>query len=203
MAQIKTFFAASNLQYAPYQEQIRYLHMCLNPNLSNHVSVTAQGDTPIMTYEDEIDEEETCLDIIDAEFIKRYPKTTRRHDLIQQRQQRGKPLTAYINNMLALGRDADIARLRLEDWLANLIIAGTVDEEAKKEQMKIDNPDMEKVNTHEKQNSLKSTASTSKAFQIKTNNNGNGNSNKPITCYACGETGHKSIECKRNKEMLK
>ena len=65
-AQIKTFFAASNLQYAPYQEQIGYLHMCLDPNLSNHVSKTAQGDTPIMTYEDEIDEEETCLDIIDA-----------------------------------------------------------------------------------------------------------------------------------------
>ena len=88
-AQIKTFFAASNLKYAPYQEQIGYLHMCLDPNLSNHVSVTAQGDTLIMTYEDEIDEEETCLDIIDAEFIKRYPITTRRHDLIQQRQQRG------------------------------------------------------------------------------------------------------------------
>ena len=68
--------------------------------------------------------------------------------------------------------------------------------------MKIDNPDMEKVrkaaNTHKKQqNSLKLTANTSKAFQIKLN------SNKPITCYACGETGHKSIECKRNKESLK
>ena len=91
--------------------------------------------------------------------------------------------------MLALDRDMDIARLRPEEWLANLIIAGTVDEEAKKELMKINNPDMEKVkkaaNTHEKQkNSLKSTASTSKAFQIKTNNNDNGNSNKPITCYA-------------------
>ena len=72
--------------------------------------------------------------------------------------------------------------------------------------MKIDNPDMEKVrkaaNTYEKQqNSMKSTASTSKAFQIKTNINSN--SNKQITCYACGETGHKSIECKKNKETLK
>ena len=112
-----------------------------------------------MTYDDDLDEETTCLDIIDAEFVKRYPITTRRHDLIQQRQQRGQPLTTYINNMLAQGRDADIAQLRPKDWLANLIIAGTVDEEAKKELMKIDNPDMEKVrkaaNTHEKQqNSL-------------------------------------------------
>ena len=112
------------------------------------------------------------------------------------------PLTAYINNMLALGRDADIAQLRPEDWLANLIIAGTVDEEAKKELMKIDNPDMEKVrkaaNTHEKQqNSIKSAPGTSRAFQIKTN------TNKTITCYACGENGHKSIECKKNKDSLK
>ena len=81
------------------------------PNLSNHVSMTTQGDTPIMAYEDDLEEEETCVDIIDAEFIKRYPITTRRHDLIQQRQQQGQPLTAYINNMLALGRDADIAQL--------------------------------------------------------------------------------------------
>ena len=117
--------------------------MCLDANLSNHVSVTAQGDTPIMAYEDNDDEEETCLNIIDAEFIKRYPIATRGHDLIQQRQQHGQPLTTYINNMLALGRDADTARLRPEDWLANLIIAGTVDEEAKKELMKINNPDME------------------------------------------------------------
>ena len=82
------------------------------------------------------------------------------------------------------------------------MIAGTVDEEAKKELMKIDNPDMEKVrkaaNTHEKeQNSLKPAATTSKALQIKAN------STKPITCYACGETGHKSIEYKKNKLSLK
>ena len=69
--------------------------------------------------------------------------------------------------------------------------------------MKINNPDMEKVrkaaNTHEKQqNSLKPATSTTRAYQIKTNN-----SNKTITCYACGETGHKSIDCKKNKESLK
>ena len=81
------------------------------------------------------------------------------------------------------------------------IIAGTVDEEARKELMKIDNPDMEKVrkaaNMHERQqNSMKSAPSTSRAYQIKSN------SNKTITCYACGENGHKSIECKKSKESL-
>ena len=177
--------------------------MCLAANLSNHVSVTAQGDTSIMTYEDELGEETTCLDIIEAEFIKRYPITTRRHNLIQQRQQKGQPLTAYINPMLALGRDADIAQLSPEGWLANIVIAGTIDDEAKKELMKIGDPDMEKVrkaaNTHEKeQNCLKPAANTSRAFQLKTNNAG-----KPLMCYACGEVGHKSVDCKKNKESLK
>ena len=105
--------------------------------------------------------------------------------------------------MLALGRDADITQLTPEGWLANIIIAGTIDEEAKKELIKIDDPDMEKVrkaaNAHEKeQNCLKPAISTSKAFQIKSNNTG-----KQITCYACGEIGHKSVECKKNKESLK
>ena len=45
-AQVKTFFAASNLQYAPYQEQIGYLHMCLDANLSNHVSVCLLYTSP-------------------------------------------------------------------------------------------------------------------------------------------------------------
>ena len=68
--------------------------------------------------------------------------------------------------------------------------------------MKINNPDMEKVrkvaNAHEKeQNSFKSTSSTSKAFQIKSNNT------KTLACYANGETGHKSIDCKKNKDSLK
>ena len=65
-AQVKTFFPASNLHYAPYQELIGYLHMCLDANLSNHISVKAEGDTPIMAYEDEDDDEDKCLHIIDA-----------------------------------------------------------------------------------------------------------------------------------------
>ena len=101
-----------HLQYAPHQEQIRYLHMCLDGNLGNHVSVTAQGDTAVMNFKDKYDDEDTCLDIINAEFIKRHPITMRQHDLIQQPQQRGQPLTSYINNILALGRDADITQLR-------------------------------------------------------------------------------------------
>ena len=45
---------------------------------------------------------------------------------------------------------------------------------------------------------MKTAPGTSRAFQIKTNN-----TNKTITCYACGENGHKSIECKKNKDSLK
>ena len=95
----------------------------------------------------------------------------------------------YINNMLALSIDTDIARLCPKDWLGNLIIAGTVNEEAKKELMKINNLDMEKVrkaaNTYEKeQNSSKHA--TSKVVQIMTNNVSD---TKTLTCYACGEAG--------------
>ena len=56
--------------------------------------------------------------------------------------------------------------------MANLVIASVVDEEAKKEFMKIENPNMTKIrkaaNAYEKEgNSAKLHTNTSKAFQIK------------------------------------
>ena len=43
---------------------------------------------------------------------------------------------------MMLGSEADVWELKPEDWMANLAIAGEVDEEAKKEFMKIENPNM-------------------------------------------------------------
>ena len=62
--------------------------------------------------------------------------------------------------------------LKPEDWMANLAIAGIVDEGAKKEFMKIENPNMTKIrkaaNAYEKEaNSAKLHANNSKAFQVR------------------------------------
>ena len=95
------------------KEQHRYLHMCLDANLTNHVNVNT---TAAMAYTEE-DDEKNCMDVIEEEFVKRYPITARRHDLIQLKQQRGQLLTTYINNLMMLGSEA-------EDWMANLTIAG-------------------------------------------------------------------------------
>ena len=86
--------------------------------------------------------------------------------------------------------------------MANLAIAGVVDEEARKEFMKIDNPNMTKIrkaaNTYEKEaNSNKSRSDTSKAYQVRNQNN------KEITCYVCGNKEHKSGECTLKRDGLK
>ena len=101
-----------------------------------------------------------------------------------------------------LASEADVWQLKPEDWMANLAIAGVVDEEARKEFMKIDNPNMTKIrkaaNTYEKEaNSNKSRSDTSKAYQVRNQNN------KEITCYVCGNKGHKSGECTLKRDGLK
>ena len=98
------------------KEQHGYLHMCLDANLTNHLNVNSTAATPVMAYTEE-DDERNCMDIIEDEFVKRYPITARRHDLIQLKQQKGQLLTTYINNLMMLGSEA-------EDWMANLTIAG-------------------------------------------------------------------------------
>ena len=52
---------------------------------------------------------------MEDEFIKRYPITARRHDLIQLKQQRGQLLTTYINYLMMLGSEADVWELKPED----------------------------------------------------------------------------------------
>ena len=153
-SQITTFFEASNLQYATQKEQHGYLHMCLDTNLTDHIEVNTTATTPVMAYSEE-DDKRNCMDIIEEEFVKRYPITARKQDLIQLKQQRGQLLTTFINNLMMLGLEEDRWELKPEDWMANLAIAGVVDEEANKESMKIKNPNMTKIrkaaNAYEKE----------------------------------------------------
>ena len=105
--------------------------MCLDANLTNPVNVNTTAATPVMAHTEE-DDKRNCMDVIEEEFVKRYPITARRHDLIQLKQQRGQLLTTFINNVMMLGSEADVWELKPEDWMANLAIAGVVDEEAKR-----------------------------------------------------------------------
>ena len=93
--------------------------MCLDTNLTNHLNVNTTAATPVMAYSEE-DNERNCLDIIKEEFVKRYPTTAKRHDPIQLKQQRGQPLTTFINNLMILGSEVDVWELKPEDWMATL-----------------------------------------------------------------------------------
>ena len=77
-----------------------------------------------------------------------------------------------------------------------------VDDKARKEFMKIENPNMTKIlkaaDTYEKEaNSNKVRTNASKAYQERNQNN------KEVICYVCGNKGHKSGECNLKRDGLK
>ena len=91
--------------------------MCLDTNLTNHLNVNTTAATQVIAYFEE-DDERNCLEIVEEEFVKRYPITARRHNLIQLKQQRGQLLTTFINNLMILGMEADVWDLKPEDWIS-------------------------------------------------------------------------------------
>ena len=163
--------------------------MCLNANHTNHFNVNTTAAMPVMAYTQE-DGERSRLGVKEEEFVKRYLITAKRHDRILLKQQQGQLLTTFINNLMILGLEADVWELKPKDWMANIAIAGVVDEEAKKEFMNIENPNMTKIrkaaNTYEKEaNSAKLRTDTSKAYKIK--NTGG----KDTISFVCGNKGQK------------
>ena len=95
------------MQYATQKEQHGFLHMCLDTNITNHDNVNTTAATPVMAYSEE-DDERNCMDIIEEEFVMRYPITARRYDLISLKQQRSQLLTTFINNLMMLGSEANV-----------------------------------------------------------------------------------------------
>ena len=89
VAEITTFFTASNLKYASNRVQRGYLRMCLGSELVYRLQEHNEihPESPVMSYDEDEEEvtEMTCMEAIENEFLDKYPLTSRRHEVMQFR----------------------------------------------------------------------------------------------------------------------
>ena len=214
VAEIKTFFTASNLKYAETTVQRGYLRMCISSELVYRLQEHAEihEESPVMEYDDEEVEELTCLEAIDNEFLDKYPLTSRRYEVMQLRQPRGTPMTEYCDKLAAMCKGADMLAIQPDELIATMMIIGCTDEEMKGELMKIENPTQKKVKEEakaqeRKRANMKRTTDVQKAYvanakKDKASKKKEEKKSEKLLCWSCGNDGHRSRDCSRKKEEL-
>ena len=171
------YFTASNLIVASNMEQRSYLAMCIDTEIADKLEAhkDINENSPVMAYEGQQVQETTCIEVIENNFLIKYPLTSRRHEFMQLRQSRGELPSTYNARLKSLALEADIATMTAADLMSTMMITGITDEELKYELLKMNNPTVEEVdqateNFERKKNDMKRTSEANKAFVARQNN---------------------------------
>ena len=206
---VHTFFTASNLRRATNLEQRGYLEMCLDTELGERLCANPDihGASPVLRYANEQMQEMTCIEAIENDFKIRYPMTSRRHELLTSRQPRGELMSTHRARMDGLMTDSDIANTGIEQLMATILICSCTNDELKEELIKLNEPTRVQVNeaidNYERKKSDMKRTSESRAFVAKADKQRRRpEEKKELVCWACGNNGHRSTECRKKKEDL-
>ena len=196
-------------------DKLKYT-MCIDTEIADKLEAhkDINKNSPVLAYEGQQVQETTCLEVIENNFLTKYPLTSRRHEFLQLRQPRGELTSTHNAKLKSLALEADIATMTPEELISTMMSTSCSNEEPKDELLKLNNPSVEELdnateNFERKKNDMKRTSEINKAYVAKQSNNskrqqdnssGN-NKNKP-TCWACGYEGHRAPDCRKKKEQL-
>jgi len=108
------------MELASVSEQQAYLAQCIDPYLEERIKGSVNENTKIF-------EDNGCIDLLDKEFQKYYPLIGRRLDFFRSKQAQGQLFSDWANNLRALGDEADLASLEVDDLYTMRYLVGVTD----------------------------------------------------------------------------
>ena len=140
LEQFRTYYATSGMDSLTVHIQQSYFLQCLGKDLRSRMEETMdKGTTPIFGAAD------SCVSMLQAIFLKRYPLFKRRISFFDAGQSRGQLMSAYYVELRKLHREADITGLSAEDVLLFKLLCGCANEEMRKELFRMTKPTLEEV----------------------------------------------------------
>ena len=129
--EVESFFYASNLERADTRVQQSYLLKFLAINIRQRI----EGD--FAPHMDVLDKNDGCLALVIRDFEIRYPAFNRRLDFFAVKQKGGQSALSFAKHLEAVGNEASLAHVTVEDLYIHRLIEGLVDKELRDKLLKL------------------------------------------------------------------
>ena len=202
----KRWYAASKMHLGATAEQQGYFMHRLDAYLQSRLNEKIQVDTPIFRNDGNEDEEISCIELLEKEFLIRYPIVSRQHNFFLSVQQQGQAFSDWAKELRQMGDEARLDQLTTEDLYIMRYICGTIDAKLREKFLKEPKPTLalfnEIVDQHEAANSsIQAITNPMPVYAIQ-----NRKSTPDVReleekglCFKCGNN-HSKYPCKVNKE---
>ena len=131
-----SFYVTGNLKNLRNKDQQAWLLSVVDKYLAGRLVSRMKATTPI--FEDPQDKAaSSCLEIINDEFLRRYPIAARRHQFFSYSPSKGTPMCQVDDQLSSMCKNTDIAKMSEEEHLALRIVIACPDEGLKREFLKL------------------------------------------------------------------
>ena len=108
----KTYYTSSKFHLAPIEEQHEYFRSCLADTLDNKIFGHVEPDTPIFSNDTSF---KSCFSILDEIWLQEYPLFNRRLTYFRIQQPQGERFSGFAPKLHAVGLEADLPRLSVNE----------------------------------------------------------------------------------------
>ena len=122
--QFIAYYTSSKMNLSTLDEQRAYFYICLDPYLQTRVQAKAQGATPVMKAPGE----NSCMDILEEEFMLKYPIFARRLDFFRYNQKPNQAFSEFTQELRKKGDEARLAELNVDEIYVLRYLTGCCDE---------------------------------------------------------------------------
>ena len=210
-----SFWRANNLGRQPCEDQQAWLLTCIDKRLASRLNSLAETDLHVFPIDPSDPDEDCCISLLQAEFLRTHPLAARRHLFYSFVPPKGMSMSSIDDKLTAMFHDADIDDMTADEHLAIRLIGACPDEELRNKLLELDDPLPEDVRktyllfdkTKATQSAMarnNTTTPLAAALQQRRRPNPLMNNIHLLNgrCSRCGATNHQSPACRANSKTL-
>ncbi|CAB4046073.1 Hypothetical predicted protein, partial [Paramuricea clavata] len=116
----KAYYSSNDMDDFSKEERRSYFKILLDSDLKTRIMAKMNDNTDVFG-------EDGCLQLLENDFLGRYPLFSRRLDFFQCQQRNGQAFTDFMAKLKELSRLADLEKLSVEEIFVFCLLRGTTD----------------------------------------------------------------------------